>query len=40
MGETLAVELQVGEPPEDAVLAEAWFDGQWMKIGLLRVESG
>jgi len=39
MGETLAVELHIVEPPEGATLAEAWFDGQWMKIGLLRVES-
>jgi isoleucyl-tRNA synthetase len=38
MGETLAVELNMAEPPEEAVLAEAWFDGQWMKVGLLRVE--
>jgi isoleucyl-tRNA synthetase len=37
MGETLAVELNAADPPEDAALAEAWFDGQWMKAGLLRV---
>ena len=38
MGETLAVELQTVEPPDGATLAEAWFDGQWMKIGLVRAE--
>jgi isoleucyl-tRNA synthetase len=38
MGETLAVELLAVEPPEGATLAEAWFDGQWMKVGLIRVE--
>jgi isoleucyl-tRNA synthetase len=38
MGETLALELEAAEPPEGAALAEAWFDGQWMKAGLLRVE--
>jgi hypothetical protein len=39
MGETLAVELNTVEPPEGATLAEAWFDGQWMKIGLVREEN-
>lgn len=38
MGETLALELNAAEPPSDAALAEAWFDGQWMKVGLLRAE--
>jgi isoleucyl-tRNA synthetase len=38
MGETLAVELHTVEPPEGASQAEAWFDGQWMKVGLLRAE--
>ena len=37
-GETLAVELNTTEPPEETVVAEAWFDGQWMKVGLIRVE--
>lgn len=38
MGETLAVEMHHADPPANAVLAEAWFDGQWMKVGLLRLE--
>jgi isoleucyl-tRNA synthetase len=38
MGETLALELNAAEPPEGAAVVEAWFDGQWMKAGLLRAE--
>jgi isoleucyl-tRNA synthetase len=38
LGETLAVELHASQAPEGAALAEAWFDGQWMKLGLVRVE--
>jgi isoleucyl-tRNA synthetase len=37
MGETLALELNAAEPPENATITEAWFDGQWMKAGLLRM---
>ena len=38
MGEVLAVELVEAEAPEGAHLAEAWFDGQWMKVGITPAE--
>jgi isoleucyl-tRNA synthetase len=34
LGEILAVELVEGETPEGAPQVEAWFDGQWMKVGI------
>jgi hypothetical protein len=36
-GETLTVELVDMEPPEKVVMTEAWFDGQWVKLGVERV---
>jgi isoleucyl-tRNA synthetase len=36
MGETLALELHQVEPPEEAVTSEVWFEGQWMKVGVVR----
>jgi isoleucyl-tRNA synthetase len=38
MGETLAVEIAQAAPPHDAAIAEAWFDGQWMKMGLRKAD--
>jgi hypothetical protein len=38
MGETLAVEIARAAPPHDAAIAEAWFDGQWMKMGLRKAD--
>jgi len=38
MGEILAIELVEEEAPESAPQAEAWFDGQWMKVGILTVK--
>ena len=39
MGEVLAVELAEAAPPEGTFQAEAWFDGQWMKVGILIINS-
>jgi hypothetical protein len=38
MGETLALEWLEGPPPGDAPSAEAWFDGEWMKVGVQKSE--
>ncbi|MBN1145807.1 MAG: isoleucine--tRNA ligase [Anaerolineales bacterium] len=38
MGEALALELVEGQAPEGAAQAEAWFDGQWMKVGIMPTE--
>jgi isoleucyl-tRNA synthetase len=38
LGETRAAGLSQGQVPEDAILAEAWFDGEWMKAGIQRQE--
>jgi isoleucyl-tRNA synthetase len=36
MGETLAIELNESEPPTEAATGEAWFDGQWVKFGIIK----
>jgi isoleucyl-tRNA synthetase len=36
MGETLALELKQNEPPAGIATSEAWFDGQWMKVGVVK----
>lgn len=36
-GETLAVELNLGEAPSGAAEASAKFDGEEMKVGILKV---
>jgi isoleucyl-tRNA synthetase len=38
-GETLAGELVQSEPLPETVITEAWFDGQWMKAGISRIEA-
>ena len=35
-GETLTVEFVESMPPPEATINEAWFDGQWVKMGLLK----
>ncbi len=37
LGETLINELHLSEPPGESASTEAWFDGQWMKIGIIKV---
>jgi len=39
LGETLTIELHLSEPPAESPSTEAWFDGQWMKIGITKVSS-
>jgi isoleucyl-tRNA synthetase len=34
LGETLATEFIQAEPPPGAIVAEAWFDGHWMKAAI------
>jgi isoleucyl-tRNA synthetase len=36
LGETLTIELHLSEPPAESASTEAWFDGQWMKIGITK----
>jgi isoleucyl-tRNA synthetase len=36
VSETLASEIIKETPPPEAIITDAWFDGQWMKTGLLR----
>jgi isoleucyl-tRNA synthetase len=36
MAETLAIELVQAEPLVEAATSEAWFDGQWVKFGVVR----
>jgi isoleucyl-tRNA synthetase len=38
LGETLTHELHLEQPPEGSASTEAWFDGQWMKIGISKVQ--
>lgn len=37
LGETLTIELKLSEPPAESASTEAWFDGQWMKIGITKL---
>jgi isoleucyl-tRNA synthetase len=37
-GETLALEIIEGEAPGGVAASEAWFDGQWVKVGIEKVE--
>jgi isoleucyl-tRNA synthetase len=37
LGETLTIELHLSEPPAESASTEAWFDGQWLKIGITKV---
>ena len=32
------ITLESAEPPASAFTDQAWFDGEWVKIGLLRQE--
>ncbi len=37
LGETLTVKYHLSDPPAGSASTEAWFDGQWMKIGITKV---
>jgi isoleucyl-tRNA synthetase len=36
-GETLTLNYHLSDPPTGSASTEAWFDGQWMKIGITKV---
>ena len=38
LGETLTTQLHQSEPPAGSTSSEAWFDGQWMKIGINKAQ--
>ncbi|MBN2549353.1 MAG: isoleucine--tRNA ligase [Anaerolineales bacterium] len=35
MNETLAIALENSAPPAEAAAAQAWFDGEWIKLGIV-----
>jgi isoleucyl-tRNA synthetase len=37
LGETLTIKYHLSDPPAGSASTEAWFDGQWMKIGITKV---